>query len=283
MRRFPFIFLLILCVAGSCDVLKVEELSDYPFKIEPLEQEELIALHQKYVQENSGYICSTLNEYGFTGFSRVLFTNDENPCLNREIVRAELVYSDSLLIIAKSSLLRNVAYTNVIDTSALEVVDVTPLYGCTICEGPDENSVPLEFKISFGLQKFGTTEVKGSEINVFVDSIGVNRIWGNWFPEFESPGLINVGYLEAQQIMIGWEIEMLPLTGEDIRFEVSEEHVQEDPIFEYMPFINEQILELRKTWKVSVSYKDNSFEGWYANIDVIDGLLLSIEPKNELN
>lgn len=269
---------MIVFVAITCDVLEVAEFPDYPVKIEPLDQEELIALNQKYAQENSGHICSTLNEFGFTGFSRILFPNDENPCLTRQIVRSELEYNDSLLVIAKSSLLKNTAYTNVSDTSALEVVEIVPLYGCTICEGPEENSVPLEYKISFGVQKFGVTEVRDSELTVFVDSIGVNRIWGNWYPEFKSPDFINVGYLEAQKIMIGWEIDMRPLTGEDFTFVVEQEHLNENPIFEYLPFINEETLELRRTWKVSISYKDDTFEGWYANIDVIDGLLLSVEP-----
>ncbi|GAB5408478.1 MAG: hypothetical protein BalsKO_08430 [Balneolaceae bacterium] len=262
-------------------MLEVAEFPDYPVKIGPLEQEELVALNQKYILENSGHICSTLNEFGFTGFSRVLFPNDVNPCLNREIVRSELNYSDSLLIVAKSSLLKNIEYTNVSDTSSLEVTEIIPLYGCTICEGPDENSVPLEYKISFGVQKFGATEVRNSELTVFVDSVGVNRIWGNWFPEFSSPGLINVGYLEAQKIIVGWEIDMQSLTGQNIIFTVQEEHVQEKPVFEYMPFINDQVLELRRTWRVTISYEDDTFEGWYANVDVMDGLLLSVVPINE--
>ncbi|MEQ9308763.1 MAG: hypothetical protein RLN90_04860 [Balneolaceae bacterium] len=281
MKLVVFVSLIFVFFANSCDVLEVAEFPDYPVKIESLEMDALVALNQKYADENSNHICSTLNEFGFTGFSRILFPNDENPCLNREIVRSQLDYSDSLLIAAKSSLLKNVEYTNVTDTSALEVIEIIPLYGCTICEGPDENSVPLEYKISFNIQKFGATEVRNSELTVFVDSIGVNRIWGNWFPEFKSPGFINVGYLEAQKILVGWEIDMNPITGEDVNFTVQEEHVQETPIFEYMPFINEQTLELRRTWRVSISYKDDSYDGWFANVDVIDGLLLSVVPKTD--
>tara|TARA_R110000868_G_scaffold304437_10_gene565134 strand:+ start:6041 stop:6847 length:807 start_codon:yes stop_codon:yes gene_type:complete len=264
----------------SCDVLEVADFPEYPTKIESLPLEELVLLNQKYIEENEGYICSPLNEFGFTGFSRVLFPNDENPCLTRDVVRSELVYSDSLLDIVKRSLLRNAEYTNVTDTTALEVTEIIPLYGCTICEGQDENSVPLEYKFTFDVQKFEATEVRNSEITVVVDSIGVNRILGNWYPKFESPGLINIGYIDAQKIMIGWEINMEPLIGEKLVFIVEEEHLNEIPEFEYMPFINEQVLELRKTWKVPISYKDETFEGWYANVDVIDGLLLSVEPIN---
>lgn len=268
-------------IAIQCDALEVADFSDYPSKIDPLSQEELIALNQKYQVENGSHICSTLNEYGLTGFSRVLFPNDENPCLTREVVRIELDYSDSLLIKAKQALLKNQEYTFVSDSSDLEITEVIPLYGCTICEGPDENSVPLEYKISFGIQKFGNTEVKNSEITVFIDSLGVNRIWGNWYPEFSSPSFINIGYVEAQQILEGWEIDMLPYTGENETYIVSIENVEETPVFEFMPFINEGVLELRKTWRVTITYEGDSFVGWYANVDVIDGQLLTVEPIEE--
>jgi len=281
LKHYFFAFILITYFAASCDVLEVADFTNYPVKIEPLELEELVALNETYKVENAGHICSTLNEYGYTGFSRVLFPNDENPCLSREIVRKEIFYSDYLITKSKSSLLKNKIYTNVMDTSALEVIDIVPLYGCIICEGPEENSVPLEYKISFGIQKIDKSEVRDTELTVFIDSVGVNRIWGNWYPDFQSPGLINVGYLEAQKIMIGWQIDMLLLTGEDIVFEVMEANLEETPIFEYIPFINDQILELRKTWKVPISYTDDSFDGWYANVDVIDGLLLSVVPINE--
>ncbi len=237
-------------------------------------------LNARYHAENEDYICSTLNEFGYSGFSRVLFPNDINPCLNREEVRVELSNSDTLVSVAKRALLKNQEFTLVSDTTELVVDEITPLYGCTICEGPDINSVPIEYKISFMPQSYDGVEVNNSKITVFVDSIGVNRIWGNWFPEFEVPGLINIGYLEAQNMLLDWEINMEPYTGVDSIFTVQPKHLQEQPEFEFYPFVKEGVLELRKTWRVNIQFDDNTFEGWYANIDVIDGLFLAIEAVN---
>ncbi len=239
-----------------------------------------MVLNARYQAENREHICSTLNEFGYSGFSRVLFPDDINPCLERSEVRVELSDPDTLISVAKRVVVKNQEFTLVTDSTELVIDEVTPLYGCTICEGPDINSVPIEYKISFMPQTYDGVEVNGSKITVFVDSIGVNRIWGNWFPEFEVPGLINIGYLEAQNMLVGWEINMEPYTGADSIFVVEQKHLQEQPEFEFYPFVNEGVLELRKTWRVNIRFEDNTFEGWNANIDVIDGLFLAIEPVN---
>ncbi|MFV1884494.1 MAG: hypothetical protein ACMZ7B_08405 [Balneola sp.] len=278
MRIQRALFVGFIIIVISCEALEVADFSEYPVKIEPLELRELEELNLRYHEENGNHICSTLNEFGHTGFSRVLFPGDINPCLTRDIVRVEMKNPDTLITAAKKSLFRNQEYTLVSDTSRLAVKEVSPLFGCTICEGPDINSVPIEYKITFESQQIGNTEVRNSNITVFLDSVGVNRIWGNWYPDFTTPGLINIGYLEAQRMLIGWEINMVPYTGEDIVFTVNEEHLRNDPEFEYYPYILEGILELRKTWRVEILYSAESFKGWNANIDVIDGLLLAIEP-----
>lgn len=264
----------------SCDGLVLSELPEYPSKIEPLGLVELDQLNKTYQSENNDHMCSTLNEYGFTGFSRILFPNDENPCLSKEVVRVEISNSDSLIQVAKEILLKNQVYTNVSDTSSLELLEVTALPGCTICEGPDVNSVPIEWKITFFDQEMNGVTIRDSEITVFIDADGVNRIWGNWYPEFEAPGLINIGYIEAQRLLVGWEFDMTNYTGRDELFIVNNEHTKEQPVLEFSSYINDGILELRKTWKVFISYPDEEFDGWVAYVDVIDGLLLEIETSS---
>lgn len=278
MRILRALIVGLIIIVISCEALEVADFSEYPVKIEPLELRELEELNLRYHEENGDHICSTLNEFGYTGFSRVLFPGDVNPCLTKEVIRVELNNPDTLVRAAKKSLFRNQEFTLVSDTSKLIVKEVSPLFGCTICEGPDINSVPIEYKITFESQKIGNTEVQNSNITVFLDSVGVNRIWGNWYPDFTTPGLINIGYLEAQRMLIGWEINMKPYTDEDEVFIVNEEHLRHDPEFEYYPYILDGILELRKTWRVEISYSDDTYRGWNASIDVIDGLLLAIEP-----
>lgn len=279
MRHAVYLLLVSILFISTCDVLEVGGYPEYPQKIEPLSLNDLEFLNNKYQEENNNRICSTLNEFGFTGFSRVLFPNNINPCLAKNIVRIELNNTDDLIKIAKLAVAKNYEYSNIADTSRLEVDKVEPLFGCTICEGPLINSVPIEFKIIFKNQQIEKIDVKNSDITVFVDAFGVNRIWGNWFPEFRTPSLINVGYIQAKAIVKGWEIDMSRITGENYLFKVTDDNLVDEPTFEFLPFINNGVLELRKTWKVPISYKDDTYEGWNANVDVFDGRLLTIEPK----
>lgn len=194
---------------------EVSVIPDYPITISPLGLLELDELNRTYHERNQQKICSTLNEYGYTGFSRILFPNDLNPCAGRVPVAVELANPDPHLEEAIFAIGYNKAFTNVSDVNKLELSEALPLYGCTICEGPETNSVPIEWKFTFAPQKFNGVEVSGSEITVFVDANGVNRIWGNWFEEFYAPSLLEVGYLEAEQRLIDTQIDLFPVIGID--------------------------------------------------------------------
>lgn len=264
-------------------MIEVSDIPTYPVKIEQLDITTLQELNIRYHQENGGHLCSTLNEYGFTGFSRVLFPGNQNPCLNKVPVRIELTETDSLVSLAKRSLLKNREFTLVDDTTGLEVTEVLELYGCTICEGPDINSVPIELKVSFAAQHFDGVEVSGSEITVFADANGVNRIWGNWFPDFEVNGLLNVGYNTAKSILVGLKLDLNKSAGGSEVFTVSEENLKSEPVFEFIPYQNDGVLELRKSWKIFIEYPDDEFKGWFAYVDIMDGSLLKISdiiPNN---
>lgn len=266
-----------IVVTGACEVLEVADFPQYPKQIEPLELSELITLNEQYHAQNNGQICSTLNEYGFTGLSDILFEDGINPCTQREVVRIELTRPDTLLPTAKQSLLDNKEFTLVNDTSSLKVIESLALEGCTICEGPEINNVVIGWKYRFANQSMSGMEVADTEITVVLDAYGVNRILGNWYPDFETPGLINVGYNQATELLVGWEIDLEPLTGMDSTFTVTSEHLTMDPYLKLIPFINNGVLELRKTWNVPIEYTGNEFEGWNANVDAFDGALLRLD------
>tara|TARA_B100000965_G_scaffold406031_1_gene442731 strand:+ start:242926 stop:243780 length:855 start_codon:yes stop_codon:yes gene_type:complete len=271
------IILFTVVMLASCDLLEVSDMDEYPVKVNPYTMAELTELNDHYHQLNGGRICSTLNEFGFTGYSRVLFPNDENPCLQREISRIEILDSDSLLDVAKQTLLENQEFTMVTDTSLLELEEVFPLYGCTICEGPETDNKIIEWKFRFSSQKFGNIPVENTEITVFVDALGVNRIWGNWYQEVKSYGLINIGYMQAQESVKGWQFDMNEITGEDYIFTVTETSMTEQPEFRFLPHLNRDTLELRKSWLVPIMYDKELIEGWHAYVDAYEGTLLRFE------
>ncbi len=271
----------ILLGLWSCNLLTINEnLSEYPTVYPSLEKSEINALNAEFQSANNNHICSTLNQYGFTGYSEIFFIDGESPCANRNVVRQEINEIDTLITVAKKSLLKNKTYTGVEDTAGLMIKEIMPINGCTICEGPDYNNVPIELKITFGSQFVDTTEVLNTEITVFVDAKGVNRIWGNWYSEFSRPGFVNYGYEDVQQGMVGWQIDMRPFTGEEQIYTVREEDVRTRPKRVILPHENknEEVLEIRTSWAVPITYNhtNNNFAGWTAYIDIEEGTLIKL-------
>ena len=272
--------ILLFCIVSisiwGCKVVSGEEPVPYPKVYEEKSLDELTALNQEYQQRNEDKICSTLNEYGFTGFSRVLFPNDINPCLSRSAPKIELPFSDSIVEQARKKLIENKEFTNVNEVTKLEVVETLALNGCTICEGPDINNVPLEWKITFANQYQEDVEVRGTGITVHVDNTGVNRIWGNWF-DVADPGLPVIGYLEAQQKFIGRTLSYENESGGivDQNIEASDMKVIPDMIF--LPIKTADGLELRKCWRIPISKRNTEVIKWTGFVDIIAGEVVLTE------
>ncbi len=274
-QKIIYISLVLLLV--RCDVAEVSVIPDYPIRIAPLGLLELDELNNVYHQKNEDKLCSTLNEFGYTGFSRILFPNDVNPCAGRTPDAVELATPDVHLQKAIDAIIFNKEFTNVSTAGNLLLEEALPLYGCTICEGPETNSVPLEWKFTFAPQVFDGMEVSGSEITVFVDVNGVNRIWGNWYKEFYAPDLLDVGYLQAEASVIGLSVDMNEVAGIDSIFTIGTEDVGDARKFEILPTLNEfNELELRKTWMVPITFLHSGINGLVANVDAVDSQLLRI-------
>lgn len=255
----------------SCDAISEDEVTkDYPVFIPLLTGSELIELNEKYHDENNGLICSTLNEFGFTGFSRVLFENGENPCLSREIVRSELLYSDVLMEQAKNALVKNSEFTNVYEVYDLNLKDVISLQGCTICEGPDINNVPLEWKFSFSPQTVNDVLVSDSEIVVYVGHKGVNRIWGNWWP-VKDPGFVDYGSNYAIESVIGMNLSYTNNEGQVVQQEVSKEDIAGEPKLRFEIIRVEDGGEIHKVWQISILKKNSTEIGWLISLSTVSG------------
>lgn len=278
-----FSLLGVIFLAGiSCNLLTAEESElDYPATYPIIEFSDLQQMNEEYQSANENNLCSTLNKYGFTGYSELFFEEGESPCANRRIVRIEMTNSDTLVSSAKHAILKNEEYTGVQDTSLLEVKESLPLYGCTICEGPNVNNVPIEWKITFKNQKIDSLELADTEIVVFIDAYGVNRIWGNWYPDIKIPDFINYGYMDAKYILENWEIDMRAYTGNPEVYTVEAEDLQKQPQKVLLPFENEDQnhLEIRYCWAVPIDYKGDGFEGWWAYVDIEEGLLIQIKSR----
>ncbi len=269
---------LALPVFWACNDIPVdtEPGSEYPYRYERKTISELKDMNQEYHQKNDGKICSTLNEYGLTGFSRVLFPNDVNPCLSKPVVRIELPFSESIVEQARQSVVSNSDYTEVDDLSGLEVAELLALNGCTICEGPDINNVPIEWKISFHAQQVNNIPVEDTEITVYVDALGVNRIWGNWF-FVNDPGLPVEGYIEARQNLEGISLSYQTGEGQIIEQEIELDHIEETPEMIFSPVAMDDFLEIRKCWVFTVLNASTGEAQWKVFKDIITGEIVKVE------
>jgi len=258
-----------------------EEASNYPSVFPQLEFSELREMNETYQSENSEHICSTLNMYGFTGYSEIFFENGINPCEDRVVVRVEMTNSDTLQEAVKKKLLQNEKYTGVSDTSRLKLKGMESIQGCIVCSGPDQYSGIIEWKLVFENQYIDSVKVIDTEITVIMDAEGVNQIWGNWYPDFKVPDFVNFGYEEVQEGMVGWQIDMRPYTGEEEIYTVQAEDLSTQPYKVYLPIEDEgeMELEIRTCWAIPISQERTDFDGWIAYIDIEEGFLVDIEAQ----
>ncbi len=267
---------LVILFATNCDLSPLENTELYPASISIIEMEKLVEMNNEYHAQNRGKMCSTLNEYGLTGFSRVLFVDDINPCLNREEVKIEVHYSEELLNLAKEALLQNQRFTNVVDKEKLVLKETLPLNGCTICEGPNINSVPLQWRFSFENQVNDGIEVFDTEISVYIDANGVNRIWGNWFP-IHRPDFIEVGYVYAQEIFLGKSITYQDSDGVLIQHKIIKNNFGKTPYLKYVAIKEEGKMSFHKCWIVELTIDSTEAVKWKGMVDVQSGKILKIE------
>lgn len=281
-RYIVYIFLLIFI--SGCDVFNFdEEALIYPMQLEPYEMEELIELNKEYQSSNEN-ICSTLNRYGLTGFSNILFEGESSPCLNREPVRVELTEPDTLLTLATETVVKNEKYTGVSEIDNLSLLEMEPLRGCIICEGPDIDSKVIEWKFVYESQEINGLEVYDSSITVIVDAEGVNRIWGNWYNDPYIPSRANylpdeiVENLDGQTLNWEEDGEMYEHTIEADSLILPEQKT-------IIPFENSEnnSLELRAGWKIEVPSAQVPFGGWVVFADKIDGRILLVDKLVKSN
>ncbi|MEQ9089907.1 MAG: hypothetical protein RIE52_02385 [Balneola sp.] len=275
-KEIAYLFIFFIACFWGCESLSLnDKIDEYPVIIERLTVSDLEALNQKYHEENNNLICSTLNEYGFTGYSRVLFPDNVNPCLSRNELKQEISFSNDLLYLAKQVLKENAEYTGVENTENLVLENITSLNGCTICEG-NINSVPLQWKFTFQPQVVNNLEVKDTRILVYMDMNGVNRIWGNWFPVTD-PGFVDFGSVAAMNKIIGMKARYANSKNQVFEQEIAQEHLYGEPELKFVPIEIDERLEIHKAWVLNVLQENTQEVRWNIFISTVSGDVLDVK------
>jgi len=282
-KKHLYITIILISFYG-CDVFNInEDAPIYPSQLNKLEMEELVELNDKFQSENDN-ICSTLNEYGLTGYSSVLFEGETSPCHDREPVRIELTEPDTLLPIAKETLVLNSEYTGVSTIEDLVLLEMEPLLGCINCEDQNNDSQIIEWKFVFDNQRLNGLEVYDSSITVFMDAYGVNRIWGNWYKQPNVPARANFLPEEIADILDGQTLTWTE-DGEEYRYTITKDSLSLPDEKTIIPYENTENnkLELRAGWKMEIVNESIPFGGWIILADKIDGRILKVDKLIKSN
>ncbi len=274
-KRFylPAAFLLLL---SGCDVFNIDgEQLIYPSEIEPLAMNELVERNREF-QELNENICSTLNEFGYTGFSDVLFEGMESPCVGFNVPRVELSEPDTLLTVAIESLIFNREYTGVRDEDELALFQREPLFGCIVCEGPGIDSKPLQWKFVFERQTIQGKQIHGTYITVVVDANGVNRIWGNWYQDFYIPQRPNFLQDEIVNVLDGQTIEWAE-PDTTYTHTISADQVELPGRQMIVPFEDQKKLQMRVGWIIEIPSDEVDFGGWKVVGDILEGRIILVD------
>lgn len=256
-KVFIIIIFLIFYVTGCRQlydfIFNFSELSEYPTIIYPLSPEELKNMKDEF-HKNNPKICSTLNEYGFTCSKSMCYKGEGFDQNNYEYVK--------LINLAKSSLLKNSKYTNIADTSLLEILD--------------SRASKYNLRISFKDQIYeGFRVVSSSKFFVLLDSINVFSINGNWYNNIFIPTSYNINESRAKNIIIGEEVIWYDAMGEPRVFRVTRASMNNSAEQVILPLERDQTIELRISWQIPISFGE-SFIGWHFYVDTMTGELLKI-------
>ncbi|MGI9174785.1 MAG: hypothetical protein ACR2GR_05660 [Rhodothermales bacterium] len=227
----PALFACSALLLGSCGVLAPHEEDVYPTTIEKLTPAEQNARQEAFVALNDGEVCTPIGVFGFTDW-------DLGLCVDQPDRRPTELGSGEALSYARTFLVRNERFTGVSDPSEL-VVKRTP--GGRV--------------IKFENQRYQGLEVEYTQILFdpnWRDSQGRSvAVGGNWYPEIYIPDREAISPEEAQQRLIGTELDYgwgaLVLTVSAASFP---EHARVDKLI--LPVSFEDRIELRVAWKVEV-------------------------------
>lgn len=201
MYRITFPILLMLWLFSACDVFTLEEGIIYPSVYQQLDIEKVQSLNEEFWALNNNKICSTLNEFGFTGHSEVLFKNAVDPCSEMALVHVAMNEPDTLDAFVQHVLLKNTKFTGVVDEGRLSLRVIEPHKVLPINEVQEIESEVVEWRLVYENQSEKSVNIPSTEIEVIVNANGVTRILGNYYPEVYVPLVPNVDVEKAQEIV----------------------------------------------------------------------------------
>lgn len=200
---------------------------------------------------------SYIDEYGLFSFSGTLGRGNSNITDKNVAIR-----------LAKEALLKYSKYSNVSDTSKLELKEAT-----------NYDPSPLHFTdwlVSFKNQKYNGIEVLNTGIIVIVHN-QVSQIIGHHFKEISIPINGTIPKDKLEEILVGKKLETMCWTK--IEVTITPEMILKNKIAQNIIWRElNGIIELRVTWNIPISTSNDDNVSWNVWVDILSGEILFYSP-----
>lgn len=228
---------------------------NYPTILKPLTSAELSQLQKEFNELNDHKIQTQLNKYGFTGkwdFS-ISHPNPDIPLSKSQAIN-----------LAIQCIFKNKKFTNVNDTT---------LFRSSLIHSSKGNIEGTEWILRFSPQVLKGYEVITNFIAVLLYGDGVYCISGFWYPDIYIPEIDIISIDGAKQIISGQKIIWYDIMGNPVEFIVSDDKIGNNIIKTIYPIIENDLTELRLTWKIPILFDD--WVGWHIYVDTMTGEIIS--------
>jgi len=200
---------------------------------------------------------SYIDEYGLFSFSGTLGRGNSNITDKNVAIR-----------LAKEALLKYSRYSNVSDTSKLE-----------IDEASNYSSSPLHFTdwvVIFKNQKYDGIEVLNTRIIVIVQN-QVSQIMGHHYKSISIPKDGTLPKEKLEKIIVGQKLETM--CWSKIEVTITPEMILKNKIVQNIIWRElNGIIELRVTWNIPISTTNDDNVSWNVWVDILSGEILTYSP-----
>jgi len=230
-----------LCCFYACILSSNEDLEDsYPTIIYSLSDDELAELQSEFDLLNNNKIDTRLDQFGYTGFTADYRASEKN-----------ISDSSTVIQMANSALVKNVKFTNILNTSMLRVD--------RFFKTPNGS-----WKIFFNEQVYKGLRIDGTTIVVYLNSDGVYRIDNHFYKDIYVPGKAELSESEAKESLIGKEIGLMGHYFTITNSVFSDKKTQRAII----PVHTDTTIEFRIAWEIYIGEPGCD---WTIYVDIITG------------
>lgn len=216
--------------------------TNYPTTYHSLPTDSYNALKTEYLKDKDSCFETSLNAFGFCGYSNSYSFNCTQNCKSISQANAKKMLMDFLQT--------NKKYTGIMDTSQARINAFYAFGKSYQCNTTDSSlwNINLKNQVVDGL------EIENTGVYVRLDNNGIKNITGNWYPVVTIPSKEVVSYDMAKMKLLGKEVDFLCWTPIHIKIDTNTkwtEPLQRKIIY---PLVKDKSIELHVVWVLQTGF-----------------------------